>query len=325
MHNLSFVFFDFSGLSISILILLLALMVLIFNYYIKPNFVVPFKNIILPRYFYEKFIILLILLWLFIIPLNPYMYWDTRLVSESNSNIQILFDVSLSTTSTDVWESRNKILRNALYEFIDYFYGYNIWIITYSSIPFNWQAFSTNTSAILRKVEKLNLSEFPPTVNFVWTAVWDAMYLWLDNFIRLYWDDQDPNYMVLFTDWNFNRGSEHEQAAELLNEFQIPVYVIAAWRQDDQIWYDSFWNPVMAVFGWWEIKKIANASWWKAFDITWMNDISSVFSEISNDIEQRQEFDTQQEYIYLNKYIYLVISILLFLYILNRLLIYKHK
>ncbi len=271
---------------------------------------VPFKRINKSKFLLEKVVLLSSLILLILLPLNLSIKWDQVKETSQTPNIQILFDVSLSTVSSDVYPSRSHNLKQALSWFVSHFHWYNIGIITYSSLPFNWTAFSDQTDSILAKIQKLNLSEFPPTIQFVGTAVGDAIYLWIDNILRLYEEQQESNIMVIFTDANFNEWADRYQAAEFADRQWIRIYWIWIGQEATVVWKDRFSGPVTGFFRFDELQTIAESTGGQAFDIHNEYSPKHAFEQIQSDLEDRQFVDIKYELISLNKYIYILLSIL---------------
>lgn len=316
---------DLNWIYISILLFLLFLFVFFLSLFLKPNFLVPFSKIILPRYFFEK---LIIFTWLFIIlllPLNISLKWDRIEKIENIANVQILFDVSLSMVADDIYPSRFEATKNALYELVEWLDWYNVWIIIYSWLPFNWIPFSNETSAILSKIKNFNLSEFPPTIDFVGTAIWDAIYLWIDNLFRLYWDTRNPWVILLLTDWDTNKWSDPFQAAEYAKNLWIKIYWVWIWQEDQIVWVDTFGSPVMATFNYSILNDIIETNGWISYHVLTNNDFIRAFEEIKNDIVKNEVYWVELELIPLDVYLYFFLSLMLSILLLIKIYIFQFK
>lgn len=226
-------------------------------------------------------------------------------------------------TTTDVEPSRFTAAKDAVYDFVWELEGYNIGFVIFSSIPVNWMPFSPEIEAIQSKLEDFNLAEFPPTREFVWTAMWDAIYYWVDNILRNYWEKQHPGDIVVVTDWDTNQGSDPLQAAEYAARNWISVYSITLGREDTTVGTDSFGSPVVATFDHNLLENMAEVSWWKAYHITSEEDLSQAVDTITNEISLNQQYEYKPNWIDLNRIIYVLLSFLLTLQIFIKLYIVK--
>ncbi len=309
---------------LSLILLLTFIIVFFVSLWIKPYFLVPYKKLHILRFLFEKIIFVSVLFLIILLPLNISLEKKEIEQKQKNLNIQILFDVSLSMVVDDMQPSRIKVARNALKWLVQNLEWNNIWIIIYSWIPFNWIPFSNQTDAIISKVQKMNLSEFPPTRNFVWTAIWDSIYLWLDNLIRFYWNDRSNQALILLTDWDSNKWSDPFQAAEYANSLSIPIYWVWIWRTDQVVGRDSFNNPVVAKFNFEVLQKLVKKTGWKAYHVVDESQFEKVFQQIISDIKAKESISIKYKSVSLNRYLYMIIpfliSILLFIriYVLRR-------
>lgn len=318
MNLIDFIYLDLSNWYISVFGMFLVLFLMFILYFFKHHFVVPFSKVFHFRFISEKLLLFVILIILFILPLNPSLIWDRVEEVENVSNIQILFDVSLSMVVDDMKPSRFKVAKDSLYEFVDSLHWYNIWIIIYSWIPFNWLPFTTETNAVLSKIDDFNLSEFPPTMSFVWTAVWDAIYLGLDNLFRLYWEGSNPWSIILITDWDTNKWTDPEQAAKYADALWIPIYWIWIWKTNQNVWTDSRWLWVAAKFNFSLLEDIISHTDWKAYHVTSSQELQEVFDSIKNEIKENEVVVYKNEIIPLSYYLYFILSILITILVLIR-------
>jgi len=141
-----------------------------------------------------------------VLPLDLQFVSDKKIITEKILPVQIIFDVSLSMAADDIQPSRYDSAKAALLKLIQTLDGYNISLIAFSGIPFIYIPFSTDTNAIISKFQDTNLGDFPPTDNFLGTAIGDALLLGINNLdkIRL----QDPEYpgiIILITDGDSNK------------------------------------------------------------------------------------------------------------------------
>ena len=173
---------------------------------LKPKFLFPKKYFNQNKNILFKTINLILALSILLLPLDLQFISDKKIITQKILPVQIIFDVSLSMAADDIKPSRYDSVKKALLRLIQKLDGYNISLITFSGIPFIYIPFSTDTNAIISKFKDTNLGDFPPTEDFIGTAIGDALLLGINNLdkIRL----QDPEYpgiIILITDGDSNK------------------------------------------------------------------------------------------------------------------------
>ena len=94
-----------------------------------------------------------------------------------NLDIQVLFDVSLSMTADDIQPNRFDAAKSSLIAMAQELTGYNMSIIFFSGKAFVGIPFTTDTQAVQGNLSHVSLNDFPPTLDFVGTAIGDALVL----------------------------------------------------------------------------------------------------------------------------------------------------
>lgn len=313
-----------------ILILFFILLFFIKKYY-SPNYFVPFKVINKKYYIFEKILIVLIMILLILIPLDLNYRAEKKLSSLKTLNIQILFDVSLSMTADDISPSRFVWAKESVTSLVKDLDGYNISMITFSWIPFVRMPFSNENEVIVPKLWKMLHSDFPPADNFVWTAIWDAILLWMDNLLQNSQDEKFPWVIILLTDGDSNKGSRPEQVSKISKNKNIPIYTLWIGQSDYLVWKDYFDNEVNTTINIPLLETISKNSWWKFYRVLTQQDFNNIFKEIEQIIKSKELPNVYYEYKSLNIYfsqlliLLLIISITIKWYLLVNLYDTKNK
>lgn len=294
--------YNSSWIYISIFFVLLVVVLYFFNF--NPKFIIPKNNINLPRFFFYKTILIILTISTVLLPLDYRRVSDKVIVKEKNLPIQILFDVSLSMAANDIQPSRYVAAKDSLIKLIKELDWYNISIIIFSWIPFVYSPFSTNSDAIVTKFDKTNLWDFPPTMDFLGTAIWDAMILWIQNLEKIKLKDQEqPWLIILLTDWDSNKWYDPMQVIDIAVKKQVPIFTLWVWTSNYVIWIDNIWQEVRTSINIPLLQEIANKSWWDFYRILEKQSFDVIFDRIAKLIKQQEKQRVEKKYIYLNDYL----------------------
>lgn len=291
------------------------------NKKLRPSFVIPekYKNRFLERTY--KIINIIIILILTILPLNPqYIIWK-QIKIEKTLNIQFLFDVSLSMTATDIKPYRFKAAKDTIIKILKDLPWYDISIIFFSWIPLIRVPFSNENLAIINKIQNTTMADFPPTINFVWTAIWDAILLWIDNLLKFAKNKTKPWIIVLITDWDSNKWYDPVDAAKYAANLNIPIYVLAIGKSNYLVWKDIWWRNVFTKIDTKLLKKIADISWWKFYRILKAEDFQNFIDDLKKLTKSEEIKKVYYKKINLNKYLYLILILFLIINIMFKILI----
>lgn len=306
-----YIVIDKAGIYDSLLVVLISIISFYTFYKLKPSFVLPSKKINKPKKFFVNLIVVFILVLMVIIPLNLSLVLGKKIEIEKTLNVQILFDVSLSMTANDISPSRFTSAKSSVIDLVNNLTWYNISVITFSWIPFIRSPFSSSTSAISAKLNNMSLWEFPPTINFVWTAIWDALMLWLDNLKKTSSDGKKPWLIILITDWDSNKWSDPLQAAGVASNSGIPIYTLWIWKNNYVVWYDHYGSPVTTDINIELLENIASTTNAKFYRVLSAEDFKWIFDEISKYVKSSDIKKVSYEYFYLNQFFYFVLLILI--------------
>jgi Ca-activated chloride channel family protein len=219
-----------------------------------------------------------------------------------------LFDVSLSMAANDITPSRFSAAKSALHDMITTLENYNISLITFSKIPFIRIPFSTDTKAISTKRTQTKLSDFPPVQEFIWTAIGDALLLWIKN-LEQFNDKQMQSWIIiLITDWDSHEWTPIESVIPILQKKWIPVYVFGIWEQDFTIGIDQQSNTIKARVDLTLLQKIANQTNGQFFRILEAQSFQHTMQDIVKNIKTQEKEKVIEEYFSIN----LIFLIILF-------------
>jgi len=297
------------------------LVVLVISYLLKPKkyfpIILPLKGSYAILSFFQKFLLFLIVLIVALIPFNIWIYQWIKIQKVPTLNIEVLFDVSLSMTAKDMQPDRFTLAKQSLIEFINSLdSNYNIWMITFSGIPFVYIPISDDKKALIWKISHMSMADFPPTLNFVWTAIWDAILLWVDQLVKYTHKKIQPWVLLLLTDGDSNKWVKVQDAIKYAKQHKIPIFVWAIWKDTKYIvGEDVYWNQVPTSINFELLKKIAKETWWAYQRIQSKEDFIKILSKLSNYVKTYEQVKKEYQYMYLNYYFYWILFVLLVLYL----------
>ena len=169
----------------------------------------------------------ILVLALVLFALNISWVKSKKIIKEPVYNVGILFDVSLSMAAQDISPSRWEVARNTLIKLLKKLKKTNVFIIVYSGRAFVWSPITDNLDALVLKLKLMRFSDFPPTPNFLGTAIGNAILLWIDNILEFAKPDHfPPGSLILITDGDANAWLSPLQAAHLAAQAGIPIFTI---------------------------------------------------------------------------------------------------
>lgn len=278
------------------------------------NIILPYKGNFLFFDLFQKILILLIFIVIALIPFNIWIYQWTKIKKIPTLNIEILFDVSLSMTSKDLKPDRFDVAKNSLINFIKSLdTNYNIWLITFSWKPFVYIPITDDKKAITQKISQMSMADFPPTLDFVWTAIGNAILLWKKQLLNYTQDNKKPWVMILITDGDSNKWISPLKAINY--EEDIPIFVWAIWKDPTYIvWKDIYWNIVPTSIDFNLLKKIAGKTWWKFKRLQTKEDFLEILSKLYTYVKTYEKVKKIEEYTYVNFYLKIILLFLFIIY-----------
>ncbi len=254
---------------------------------------------------------------LILLPFDISIPAQKEIKTERVLNIEVLYDVSLSMTAKDILPSRFDAAKDALGNFVSGLEGYNIWIIAFSGVPIVYSPITDDNLALLEKISSMRMSDFPPTLDFVGTAIGDSILLGIRELKKMDRKSKTPGVIVLLTDGDSNKWLNPEKAALFAKKENIPIYVLAVWKEDYIIWYDhTIWaGPIKTYIDVENLKKISDISGGRLKEIKEKQDFKDMFDSIAGYIKSFEKTKEIIKYNKINKYIIPWILLLLVIYI----------
>ena len=302
------------------LFLLIFGLVLLASYILKPKkyfpIILPYKGSYWFLSFFQKALLWIIVFIIFLIPFNIWIYQWVKIEKIPTLNIEVLFDVSLSMTAKDILPDRFTVAKQSLIEFVDSLDStYNIWMITFSGIPFVYIPITDDKKALIWKISHMSMADFPPTLNFVWTAIWDAILLGTDQLLKYTHKQKQPWVLVLLTDWDSNKWIKVEDAIKYAKKYDIPIFVWAIWKDTRYlVWEDIYGNKVPTSINFKLLQKVAKETWWEYQRIQSKEDFIKILSKLRKYVKNYEQIKKEYQYMYLNYYFYWILLVLLVIY-----------
>ncbi len=270
-------------------------------------------------------VIFFVFICIIFLPANIWFIKDKEIVEEKILPVQILFDVSLSMAGTDIKPSRFHGAKESLLFLLKELKWYNSSLIAFSWKPLVYMPFSTNTEALQNKFKSTVLADFNPTQDFVWTAIWDALLLWIKNIETLYdtthwtWSlgkntkkdltEFSPGIIVLITDWDSNVGTNPSWVLPILQKIWVPVFTLGIWDKDFEVGRWKYGEEIMWYVNIPLLKRISKDTDWEFYKVKTISDFYNIFDEISQIVKQQEIKKISYEYFYLNEILLVLIVI----------------
>lgn len=280
--------FSLSGMWISLSLLILLWVFFFWNK--KPKYVVPFQGLTPVSWRIYRWAIALALIVALLLPLRLAFVSDTYVVAQKNLPVQIILDVSLSMAANDIQPSRFVSAKQSLISLVDQLDGYYISLITFSGKPFISLPFSSSSSAIITKLSGMNLWDFPPMPDFLWTAIGDALLLWIQNL--QYFSHQSvykPGIVLLITDGDSNIGFNPMQVLDLYKKMNVPIYVVGIWASNYLIGRDTWNTDITTDINVPLLQSLADTTWWSFLSGGNIQDFDRFFATLIQDIVDQQQ------------------------------------
>jgi len=317
--------FSWSWLRISLALIALCGVFFFFNK--KPKFLVPLSYIKQRSWFVYTILLWLLIISVILLPLRISIITDKHVVVEKNLPIQIIFDVSLSMSANDINPSRFVAAKKSLISLIHQLDGYHISLITFSWKPFVYIPFSSSASAIIAKLDAMNLGDFPPVKEFLWTAMGDALLLAVGN-LQQFTDQKTykPWIVILITDGDSNIGFDPLQVISYYQKIQVPLFVLWVGQENYLIGRDTWNDAVTTNINTTLLQQLADKTWGKFYRVLGEKSFDEFFAELSQTIISHQQQKIQNILWELNDYLlYFIVVSLLGLLIFRLYIRYKGK
>lgn len=316
---------SFSPNGIRISLVLIALCGVLFFFNQRPKFLVPSRYLKQRSRWIYNILLGRLLFCVVLLPLRISLVTDKQVVVEKNIPIQIILDVSLSMAANDLEPSRFVAAKTSLISLIQQLDGYSISLITFSWKPFVYVPFSSSSSAIIAKLQSMNLGDFPPVKDFLWTAIGDALLLGTQNLQQFaHQETYKPWIVILITDGDSNIGFDPMQVVSYYQKTQVPLFVLWVGQENFLIGRDARNDDVTTNINLTLLQQLADKTSGKFYRVLGEKSFDDFFAELSKDIFAQQQQKIQNILWELNDYlIYLLVFLLLGLFV-SRLYI-RHK
>lgn len=316
--------FSLNGIRITLLLVTLGSVLFFFNQ--KPNFIVPMKHVKQRTWFVYNSLLWLLVVSVILLPLRISLISDKQIVAEKNLPIQIILDVSLSMAANDLQPSRFFAAKTSLISLIKQLDGYQISLITFSWKPFVFIPFSSSSSAIVSKLESMNLGDFPPVKDFLWTAIGDAILLGVGNLQQFsHQEIYKPGIVILITDGDSNVWFDPMQIISYYQKTQVPIFVLGVGQENYLIGRDAWNDPIITNINLGLLQQLADKTWWKFYRILGGKSFDDFFTELSQNIVSHQQQNIKNIFWELNDYLMYILVLSLFWLLIFRLYILSLK
>ena len=303
--------FSPNGIRISLFLITLSGVLFFFNK--KPKFLVPFQHLKQRSWFIYNGLLSLLILSVVLLPLRIAVVTDKQVVVEKNLPIQIILDVSLSMSANDLDPSRFVAAKKSLISLIQQLDGYYISLITFSWKPFVYIPFSSSSSAIISKLQSMNLGDFPPVKDFLWTAIGDALLLGTQNLQQFaHQETYKPWIVVLITDGDSNIWFDPMQVVSYYQKTQVPLFVLGVGQENYLIGRDSRNDDVTTNINLPLLQELADKTSGKFYRVVANQSFDQFFAELSKNIVSQQQQKIQNILWELNDYLIYILIVSLF-------------
>ena len=306
--------FSPNGIRISFFLLVISGLLFFFN--ARPKFLVPIKYLNQKIWFIYTILLWLLLFCVVLLPLRISLVTDRHVVVEKNIPIQIILDVSLSMAANDLSPSRFFAAKSSLISLIQKLDWYYVSLITFSWKPFIYIPFSFSSSAIITKLQSMNLGDFPPVKDFLWTAIGDALLLGTENLQQFaHQETYKPWIVILITDGDSNIGFDPIQVVSYYQKTQVPLFVLGVGQENYLIGRDTWNQNIVTDINLPLLQQLTDKTWGKFYRVLGQKSFDDFFTELLQNIVAHQQQKIQNIYWNLNDYlIYFIFSLLFVLF-----------
>lgn len=305
---------------------LIALCGILFFFNKKPKFLVPIYHLKQRIRWVYTILLGVLVVCVILLPLRISVLSDKKVVVEKNIPIQIILDVSLSMSANDFSPSRFVAAKESLISLISKLDGYYISLITFSWKPFVSIPFSASSEAIVTKLRTMNLGDFPPVPDFLWTAIGDALLLGVKNLQQF--SDQEtykPWIVVLITDGDSNIGFDPMQVVSYYQKIAVPLFVLGVGQENYLIGRDMRNTDITTNINLTLLQQLADKTSWKFYRVLGEKSFDSFFSELLQNVVEHQQQKIETVFWALNDYLIYLIFVLLFWLLAFRIYVFSVK
>lgn len=291
------------------------------NIFIKSNYILYFKSILL----------LLIFINFIIIIANPNTTNVSENIEKNGIDIVIALDISGSMEAEDLKPSRIDAAKNVINDFIWKLKTDRLWLVVFAWKPFESIPLTFDYNILKETIWNLSTKNINQNQRWLqWTAIWDAILISKTLFKAPKWESEEEykdreKVIILLTDWDANVWVDPILAWLSAKDEKIKVYTIWIWSE--QWWYITYdvWpfqqRQRVPPLNDKTLKQIAddtNANYFRA-------DNNQTFQNIFDELSKLQKNDINVEIKkqYSEYYEYFLYSLIILLWLFTYLMIYR--
>ena len=173
--------------------------------------------------------------------------------------------------------------------------------------------FSSSSSAIVAKLQSMNLGDFPPVKDFLWTAIGDAILLGVENLQQFAnQETYKPWIVILITDGDSNIWFDPMQVVSYYQKTAVPLFVLGVGQENYLIGRDSWNDEVTTNINLTLLQQLADKTWGKFYRVLGEKSFDGFVSELSQNIVVHQQQKIQNIFWELNDYLMYILVLSLF-------------
>lgn len=182
----------------------------------------------------------------------------------------ILWDVSLSMSADDVEPSRFDLAKISILQLLQETQDMDIPIsvIWFSGIPLPIIPFSTDTDAISHIIEQYTLADFPPTPDFLGTAIGDSLVVAIDRLTSVHVNDTSYGTILLITDGDSSIWVDPLSLIWVLRDAGIVIHALALGEDEYALWRDTQQKEVIAYLDMETLQTLTEETGWSLVHVT---------------------------------------------------------
>ncbi len=265
---------------------------------LRPSFVLPKHLINTSKMNIERACLFLFGFCILLLSLDIHIKDGGHMVESQAPYIEIVLDVSLSMSAKDVEPSRFIVAQQTLDQLLSSLDNAKVGVIIFSWIPFVHIPFSNELGAVRKKLQKTTLADFPPTTDFLGTAMGDALFLALDKIEQA----KAPNAtIVLISDGGASQWIDPIEVAAMALKRNIPIHTIAIGQEMAMLGVDNAGNKVIASLDSNKLEEISKLTHWSFYRITDAKSIERTRTELLSLFRNDKKSEFQTDYFPLNR------------------------
>lgn len=212
----------------------------------RKLFVYPWNSSLGKRFYLQAVLWVLAVLGTVLLSFDIRRNTSVQPVRQSTNYTMIALDWSLSMSADDVAPSRFTRAREIISQLASGSSDHSYGLIVFSGLPVIRIPWTKDMRWFTQVVSGMQLGDFPPTDDFLGTALGDALLLALYEFQQI--PEQSSRRLIIISDGDSNKWYDPYKLITLLQEQQIKVYFIALGEQGYEVGKDATGLPVITSF-----------------------------------------------------------------------------